>query len=142
MAGALGSDHDHVEISTRHDLVVVDVEAMRESQGRARLDIGLDVVLVHLGDVFVRQQNHDQISGLDGIVDFHDLEAGLADLVPRSAALAQADHDVHAAFVEVLSMGMALAAIADDGNGLALDQAQVTVLVVKNFHVALQVSCL
>jgi hypothetical protein len=29
---------------------------------------------------------------------------------------------------------MALAAVTDDGDGLALDQAQVTVFVVENFH--------
>jgi hypothetical protein len=30
---------------------------------------------------------------------------------------------------------MALAAVTNDGNGFAFDQAQVAVLVVKNFHV-------
>jgi hypothetical protein len=30
-----------------------------------------------------------------------------------------------------------LAAVANDGHGFALDQAQVTILVVKNFHLSL-----
>jgi hypothetical protein len=85
-------------------------------------------------DLLVGQQDHDHVGGLDGVVHFGDLQAGLGDLVPRCAALAQADHDLHAAVVQVLCVGVALAAVADDGNGLALDQAQVAVLVVKNFH--------
>jgi len=31
-------------------------------------------------------------------------------------------------------MRVALAAITNDGHGFALDQAQITILVVKNFH--------
>jgi hypothetical protein len=33
-----------------------------------------------------------------------------------------------------------LRAVADDGDGLALDQAQVTVLVVENFHFSLRMN--
>jgi hypothetical protein len=33
---------------------------------------------------------------------------------------------------------VALRAVAEDGHGLALDQAQVTVFVVENFHGVLQ----
>jgi len=64
-------------------------------------------------------------AALTASVDLHHLQAGLADLVPRRAALAQPDHDLDAAVVQVLRVGMALAAVADDGNGLALDEAQV-----------------
>src|SRR5690606_18498450 len=41
---------------------------------------------------------------------------------------------LHAAIVQVLGVGVALRAVAEDRDGLALDQAQVTVLVVENFH--------
>ncbi len=135
MARALGGDHDHVQVGAGHHLVVVHVEAVGKGQGSALLDVGGDVVVVHLGDVLVGQQDHDHVSGLDGVVDFHHGQASLADLVPGSAALAQTDHDLHAAVVQVLGVGVALAAVADDGHGLALDQAQVTVFVVENFHV-------
>jgi hypothetical protein len=32
VAGALGGDHDHVQVGARHDLVVVDVEAVGEAR--------------------------------------------------------------------------------------------------------------
>ena len=71
---------------------------------------------------------------MHGVGHFGDLQAGLLDLGPGSAALAQADHDLDAAVVQVLGVRMALRAVADDGDLLALDQAQVGVLVVINLH--------
>ena len=49
--------HD-VRIGARHDLVVMDVEAVRERQRRALLDVRLDL-LVDVGDLLVGQQDHD-----------------------------------------------------------------------------------
>ena len=134
VAGRLGRDHPHVEVGARHDLAVVHVEAVRERQRRALLDVGLDVVLVDGGDLLVGQQDHDDVGGLHGVGDFGDLQAGLLGLGPGSAALAQADRDLDAAVVQVLRVRMALRAVADDGDVLALDQAQVGVLVVVNLH--------
>jgi hypothetical protein len=84
--------------------------------------------------LLIRQQNHHHIGDPDSVVDFHHGQARLAHLVPRGTAFAQANHHLDTAVIEVLCVGMALAAVADDGHGLALDQAQITVLVVKNFH--------
>ena len=138
VARALGSNHDHVQVSAGHHLVVVHVEAVSESQHSALLDVGLNVVLVHLGDVFVGQQDHDHVCSLHRFIHFHHGQASLAHLVPGSTALAQTDNDFHAAVVQVLCVGVALAAVADDGHSLALDQAQITVFVVENFHSWLQ----
>ncbi len=49
---------------------------------------------------------------------------------PGSAPLTQANHDLHAAVVEILGMGVTLASVADDGNGFSLDQAQIAVFIV------------
>ncbi len=133
MAGGLGGDHPHVQIGAGHDLVVVHVETVGKSQRGAFFQVRLDFA-VNACDVFIGQQNHHNIGRCDGFVDFSYLQTGLADLVPRCTALAQADHDLHAAVVQVLCMGVALRAVADDGHGLALDQAQVTVFIVENFH--------
>jgi hypothetical protein len=92
------------------------------------------ILFVHTSDVFVRQQNHHHVGGGNGLVHFGNFEASLGDLVPRCAALAQTDHNLDAAVVQVLRVCVALAAVANDGNGLALDQTQVAILVVKNFH--------
>src|SRR5471032_2355184 len=61
-------DHDDVEVGARHDLAVVDVEAVGEGQHRALLGVRGDVFVVDLGDVLVRQQDHDDVGGLDGDV--------------------------------------------------------------------------
>jgi hypothetical protein len=71
---------------------------------------------------------------LTAFSDFLDLEAGLFGLGPGSAALAQTNGDLDAGVLQVLGVGMALRAITNDGDLLALDQGEVGVLVVINFH--------
>jgi len=112
----------------------VHVEAVGEGQHRALLGVRRDVFVVDLGDVLVRQQDHDDVGGLDGVVHFGHFQAGLLNLVPRGAALAQADGDVDARIAQVLRVRVALRAVADDGNVFALDQGDVGVFVVENFH--------
>ena len=92
-------------------------------------------VLVDFGDLLVRQQHHDDICALDGFGHFLDLQAGVLSLAPRCATLAQTHRHVHAAFLQVQRVCMALRAVADDRDLLALDQREIGVLVVKNFHV-------
>jgi hypothetical protein len=84
--------------------------------------------------VLVGQQHHHDIGILDRLANFLDLETGLFRLVPRSTALAQANRYLDPGILEVLGMGMALRAIADDGHFLALDEGEVGILVVINFH--------
>ena len=79
-------------------------------------------LVVDRGDVLVGQQHHDDVGGLDGVGDFLDVQAGAGGLVPRGAALAQADDDLHARVMQVLRVRVALRAVADDGNGLAFDE--------------------
>ncbi|MCY1374876.1 hypothetical protein D9M69_622470 [compost metagenome] len=110
------------------------VEAVGEGQRGAFLDVVVHFVLVHVGDLLVRQQDHDHVGALDGLGHFLDLQAGVGGLVPRRAALAQADRHVDARILQVQRVGVALRAITDDGDVLALDQREVGVLVVKHFH--------
>src|SRR5699024_1696630 len=66
-------------------------------------------------------------------------QTGIFCLAPGRAILAQAHHDVDARVVQVECMGVALGTITNDGYCLALDQGQITVLVVKNFHSLLRI---
>ncbi|MCY1537834.1 hypothetical protein D9M68_733440 [compost metagenome] len=134
VARGLRRDHDDVDVFTRHDLAVVHVEAVGERQRGARLDVGVHFLVVDGSDVFVGQQHHDDVGRLDGVGDFLDFQAGVGGLVPRGAALAQADHDLHAGFMQVLRVRVALRTVADDGNSLALDEGEIAVFVVENFH--------
>ena len=94
----------------------------------------LNIIFIHAGDVFVGQQNHDHVRGFDSVVDFMHRQTSLHSFVPRRAAFAQTNNDFHATVVQVLCVGMALAAVADDRYRFAFDQAQVAVFVVINFH--------
>ena len=48
-------------------------------------------------------------------------------------ALIEADDDVDAAVLEVQRMGMALAAVTDDGNGLASEHLEICILIIVSF---------
>ncbi len=78
----LRRDHDHVDVRARNHLVVMHVEAMRESERRTLLDIGLDIAVIDSGDGFVGQQHHHYVSILDRLRDLLYLEPGLLRLGP------------------------------------------------------------
>src|SRR3546814_2476210 len=79
----------------------MDVEAVREGQGSACLDVAGDLIAIDFGNVFVGQQDHDQIGNLDCFSHFLNLQAGVSRLVPGGAAFAQADDHIDAGFVQV-----------------------------------------
>src|SRR3954464_8264762 len=122
VARCLRRHHPYVEVLARLDQAVVNVEAVRECERRAFPDIGLDVLLVDGGVVLVGQQHHDDVGALDRLVDLSDLDATLLRLVPGRAALAQSHAHLHAGLLQILGVGMALGAVAENGDLLALDQ--------------------
>src|SRR5580704_45947 len=95
VAGPLGRDQHHVEVLARLDLLEVHVEAVREQQRRALLEVGLDA-LVELLLRGVRDQDRHEIRALHGILGLLDLQSRLLRLLPSRAALAHADDDVEA----------------------------------------------
>ena len=103
-----GRHHPHIQIGTGHHLVVMHIETVGKSQRSTLLHMGCHVVGVDLGNLLVWQQNHHHISGFDGVIDFHHIQASFANLVPRCATFAQTDHDFDAAVVQVLRMGVSL----------------------------------
>ena len=58
-------------------------------------------------------------------------------------ALAQTDNNVHAALGQVLGMGVALGAEADNGNGFAVEHAEVAVgiIVLVDSHGGVSFCC-
>ena len=135
VAGTLGSDHDDVNILGSGDGLEVDVEAVCESQSLALGHVGSDLLVVDVSAQLIGDQHHDDVAGLGSLLDLHDLEVGmrcseLRSLFPVSRTLAQADDDIDAALSEVLGMCVALAAEADDSDGLAVQHAEVAVGIV------------
>ena len=99
------------------------------------LQIGLQLLLVEVGLELVRHQDHDDVRPGRGLGGAHHLEARAFGLGGGRRARPQRHHDLgHAAVLEVVGMAEALAAIADHGHALALDQVQIGVGVVVDAH--------
>src|ERR1051325_9944702 len=130
VARRLGRDHRDVDVRRRDDLVEVDVEAVGEHQHLALAEALLDLRLEDVPLALVGQQDHHDVGHLRGVRDGRDLQAFLLRAAPALRALVEADHDVLAGVLQVQRVRVALAAVADDGDLLALQQSEVRVLVV------------
>ena len=95
---------------------------MSEHQHHAGTQVGSDGLLVHGGLLLVVDQNHDHVGLLGGLRCGIYLKSLLLRLLPGTASLVQANDHVAAGFLKVQRVGVALAAVTDDGNGLALQQ--------------------
>ncbi len=113
----------------------MDVEPVREHQCRAVLHVAVQVVAVDVGLQFVRREHHHHVGPLGGLGHLEHLELLALGLLGAAGALAQRDRDLlDAGIPQVEGMGMPLAAVADDGDLLALDQVHVGVPVVIYAH--------
>ena len=80
-------------------------------------------------------QHHDDVGPLGGLGHLHDLELLLLGLGDAGRALAQRDrHVLDAGIAQVQRVRVALAAVADDGHLLALDQVDVGITIVIDAH--------
>ena len=94
-----------------------------------------EVVLVDVGLQLVGREHHDDVGPLGGVGDLHHLEAFLLGLLGAGRALAQRDGDVlDAGIAQVQRVRVALAAIADDGDFLGLDEVDVGITIVIDAH--------
>ena len=135
VAGALGGDHQHVEIGARLDEIEVHVEAVREQQRRALLHVGREFVAVDVRLQFVGREHHHDIGPFGGADDVEHLDAFGFGLLGGGRTRAQRHGDVlHAAVAHVEEMGVTLAAVTDDGDLLALDQIEIGVPIVIHAH--------
>ncbi len=106
---------------------------MRTHQQIAGAQIFTNVVAVHVALDFVRQQNVDQVARGSRVSRRHWFETmAFGEVVVGSAGPLTDDH-VAPAVAQVLSLSMSLAAVANDGNCLVFQQAQVCVVIVINF---------
>ena len=113
----------------------MNVEAVREEQRRSVLHVGREIGLVDVGLEFVGRQHHHDVGPFGGIRHGHHLEALGFGLLGRRGAFAQRHHDIlDAGIPHVQDMGMALAAVADDRDFLALDQIEIGIPIVVDAH--------
>jgi hypothetical protein len=84
VAGALGRDHDHVDVRGRLDQAEMHVEAVREGERRARLHIALEVLVPDAGLMLVGGEDHQDVGPAGGFLVAHHLEAGASALTSPS----------------------------------------------------------
>ena len=110
----------------------MDVEAVGEHERLAGGEVGGNALLVEGSLLLVVDEDHDDVGSLGSLGARHDLETLSLGLCPALGALVQADDHVDAGILQVQCMGMALGAVADDGDGLAGQLLQIAVLLIKN----------
>ena len=132
MAGALRRDERDVDAGRRLDLAVVDREAVPEEQQVAVGDPVADLLLPDRVMELVGDEHHHDVAPARGLDDARDLEPGVARRGNRARGRPQPDDDLDARVLEVQRMGVALGAVADDGDGLAVEQLEVRVVVVDH----------
>ena len=121
VARALRCDHEDVQIGTRLDQLEVDVQAVGKRQRGAFASCCPSGDRGTGGLAFVRRQHHDDIGPCSGVGRAHDLEAVASAFLALPEPSTQRDGDfLDAAVAQVQCMGVALAAVADDGDFLAL----------------------
>ncbi len=108
MARRLGRGQRYVDVLGGHDGLVVDVEAVREHQHGARLDVRRDLFGVDIGLRLVRRQDHHHIGPLGGVGHGVDLEPGLLRLGSGFGAGSEAYLYLNSRVLEVKGMGMPL----------------------------------
>jgi hypothetical protein len=83
MAGALGGDHEHVEIGARVQQVEMHVQPVREGKGGARLHVGREIAIVDVGLQLIGRQHHDDVGPLGAVRRTHHREARALGLLDR-----------------------------------------------------------
>ena len=106
---------------------------MAEDQGVAVDQVGLDRLGVDVALDLVGREDDDDVSLLDRLGDTEDPQALLLGLGPALGSLEESDADVDAGVAQVERVRVPLAAVADDRHMAALDDAQICVVVVKQF---------
>ena len=132
VARALRSDHDNVNVSRGNDLTKVNIEAVSESKSLAGSEVRSDALLVEISLSLIVDEDHDDVCLLSSLSSSVNLEACVLSLLPALGAFVKTDDNVNAAILEVKSVCVTLASVADYSNGLAVQQGQVAVFLMIN----------
>ena len=83
--------------------------------------------------LLIRQQQVDDVSLLRSLIDGHHLKAVLYGGIPALAG-AQTDDDVYSAVAHTQRLSSTLGSVTDDGYRFSVQDAHISVLVMKNIH--------
>ena len=132
--GALGRDHDDIDVLRRLDQAEMDAEAVAEEERTCPcVRFGRDVLLVDAGLLHVGQADHDDVGAAHGLGGVENLEAVLLGDRAGLGAGIEADDDLAAAVLQVERVGVALRPVAEDGEGFVGEHAEIGVFVGVDF---------
>ncbi len=126
------SNHHHVHIIRWNDRLEMNAEAVREPENFSRMQIWLNVLFVNRGLSFIGRQHVDPIGALGGLIRSHHHHAIGARLLRARPARFQPHDYLVAAIAQILRLRMPLAAVAQDGDGFALQRFGLRVVFIKN----------
>jgi hypothetical protein len=130
VARRLRGDHRDVEIGARRDRAEADVEAVREHQHVARLQVRLDLLTVDLPLHVIGDENHHDVGPRRDLAHLADRETRRLRFRARTARRRQADANAHAAVFQIQRMRVPLRAVPDDSDLASANQREVGVVVV------------
>ena len=135
VARPLGRHHEDVDVRARLDEAEVDVQAVGEGQGGALLQVVAELAVVDAGLHLVGSHDHHHVGVLGGLGRRQDGEAVLPGPgVVGGPCELRDGYVLDAAVAQIEGVGMALAAVADDGHLLGLDQIDVGIAIVIDTH--------
>ncbi|OQA08529.1 MAG: hypothetical protein BWY65_01457 [Firmicutes bacterium ADurb.Bin373] len=122
MSRSLGGYHKYIDIGGRHDLAEMDVKPVGKHERVAFLQVRLDLLLVDSGLQLVGDQDLNDVSHFCRLGHSHYLEPVSLCLLPVGQVLAQSDNYIKTAVLEVLRLGVSLAAVPNNGDGFTFQQ--------------------
>src|SRR5271169_33703 len=128
----LGSDHHHVYIGGRNDGFEMNAEAVGDAENFPGMQIGLDELIVDLSLGLVRGEYVDPVGALGSFIRSHDDHAVGPRLLRARPIGIESDDDFVSAIAEILRLRMSLAAVAQDGDRLALQCFGLGVAFIEN----------
>jgi hypothetical protein len=129
VAGALGGDEDHVDVGRDLDEAEMDGQTVRENEGLALGKVGGDVVGINVGLLHVGETDEDDVGLLHGLAGRDDGESVFLGDGLGLRAFVEADDDLDAGVLQVEGVRVALGAVAEHGDGLVFEEAEIGVLV-------------
>ena len=134
MAGTFWGDHHHIDLLGRYNLSIVNIESMGEQKGLSFFEMGLDILFVKLSLDMILSEDLDQI-GLFGRLSCADR----LETVPKGkliilTPLPLGDDDVETAISQVLSLGMPLTSVTNNGNHFSFQVNKICIFVVIYLH--------
>src|SRR5207302_10707984 len=130
MAGRFGRDHGNVNGFRRFDRAKTDVEAVREHERLARLEVWLNRVAIEFRLLRVRSKNHDDIGPSRSLCRRVNGQPFLLGFGARSAGFGETHSDLNSAIAQVQRMCMSLRAVANDGHLFSLNEREIRGVVV------------